>query len=78
MTWRPKATHVLVDGPFANANAYSDWDEFPEWVVCACDDDGDPVGKVYRPRSFEGACKLGEKMANDRRLELVNEASPAW
>jgi hypothetical protein len=70
-------TAVVVDGPYANANAASDWDEFPEWTVSAVDDEGTDIGKIYRVRSYNRAVNLGEKIARDRRLELVNEAAPA-
>ena len=72
------ATCVFVDGPFPNANRWSDWEEFPEWTVCLMDDDGCEIGTIYRHRSFDAACDLGEKMSRDRRLELVIEASPHW
>jgi hypothetical protein len=67
---------VYVDGPYSNANAYSDWDEFPEWVVCVCDENCEPLSKVFYCRSYDSAIELGEKMARDRGLELQDDASP--
>lgn len=69
-------TTVFVDGPFPNANRYSDWDEYPEWVVGTMDADGNESRKIYRYRTYDAAVELGQKMAHDRELELLDEASP--
>ena len=66
--------YIFVDGPHSNATARSDWDEFPEWYVGVADNDGEPIGKTYTCHSLDAAVGLGRKMANDRNLELVNEA----
>ena len=65
---------VSVDGPYSEAGPWSDWEEYPVWYVAVCDEDGEPVGKTYTCRSRDRALDLGEMMARDRRLELVNEA----
>ncbi len=65
---------VSVDGPYANAD--EEW-EWPEWTVLVTDDDGNEHSKVYICRTLEAAISLGEKMARDRRLELVVDASRA-
>ena len=70
-------TAVVVDGPYPNANAASDWDEFPEWTVSTTDDEGNDIGKIYYCRSLSKAQNLGMKIARDRNLEHINEASPA-
>ena len=67
--------YVSVDGPYSDFNR--DGDEVPEWTVCIADDDGEPVGRIYRCRSLTTARQLGDRMARDRRMELVDEASPA-
>lgn len=76
-TWKPSpATCVVVTGPHSNADAQSDWEEYPEWAVGMMNDDGDEVGKVYFLRNFKAAEELGKKMAHDRKLEYINEATP--
>ncbi len=69
-----KATCIIVDGP---EGAMDRWgDEVPEWFVGVCDDAGEPIGEMYRVRSWDGALKLGQDMARDRRLELVVDGTP--
>lgn len=70
-----KATCIVCDGPYAEQDRWGD--EFPYWVVFAADDEGEPAGTVYECHSFEKAQNLTRKMATDRRLEIVNDASPA-
>ena len=70
------ATQILCTGP----EPYTDraGDEHPEWVVCAADNDGEPVGRVYRVRkSLDLARRLAVRMAVDRNLRLEIEAQPA-
>ena len=67
-----KATAVSVDGPYSRPGR--DGDEYPYWAVCIVDADGDPIGKVYQVGGRGRAIALGEKIANDRRLPLDNEA----
>ena len=71
---RPVA--VALDGPYAEQSRYSG-DEYPEWAVCLADSDGEPVGKIYRCRSYDAARRLAANMARDRRLPLEDESSPA-
>ena len=69
-------TQILCTGP----EPYTDraGDEHPEWVVCAADDDREPVGRVYRVRkSLALARRLAAHMAVDRHLPLEIEAQPA-
>ncbi len=72
-----KATNVSVTGPESAGIDPRSGIETPEWYVCAADDDGEPIGKVYRCSTFESATSLGAHMARDRRLELVDEAMSA-
>ena len=70
------ATQILCTGP----EPYTDrvGDEHPEWVVCATDDDREPVGRVYRVRkSLNLARRLATHMATDRRLSLTDESTTA-
>ena len=69
-------TQILCTGPEPYTGR--DGDEHPEWVVCAADDDRDPVGRVYRVRkSLDLARRLAVRMAVDRHLPLEIEAQPA-
>jgi hypothetical protein len=70
---RPVA--VMVDGPSPAQDAYGD--EYPEWTVSLVDSEGDDTGKSYTCRSFRSAINLGTQIADDRHLELVNEAMQA-
>jgi hypothetical protein len=70
------ATQILCTGP----EPYTDraGDEHPEWVVCAADNEGESVGRVYRVRkSLDLARRLATHMATDRRLSLTDESNPA-
>ena len=69
-------TQILCTGP----EPYTDraGDEHPEWVVCAADAEGEPIGRVYRVRkSLDLARRLATRMAVDRRLSLTDESNPA-
>jgi len=67
-------TQILCTGPEPYTDR--DGDEHPEWVVCAADNDREPVGRVYRVRkSLDLARRLASRMAVDRRLAL-NEETP--
>jgi hypothetical protein len=72
---RAKTVAVFFDGPFPTTAR--DDDEIPEWTVYAGDEYADPDGPVYRLRSYAAARNLAERMATDRRLELVDEATTA-
>ena len=69
-------TTVVVDGPFPNANKWSDWEEYPEWTVSTADDDGNDIGRISYFRSLRSAEVHAAKLAGEHGLELVNEASP--
>ena len=66
---------VFFDGPQPNQNA--DGDEIPVWLVYEGDEEAEPVGTVYTLLSFKAADSLARRMANDRRLELIHEATTA-
>ncbi|MEY4385015.1 MAG: hypothetical protein RLY20_298 [Verrucomicrobiota bacterium] len=66
---------VFFDGPQSDTNA--DGDEIPVWVVYVGDDEAEPTGTVYRCHNFNAAEELAKRMAHDRRLDLIHEASPA-
>ena len=69
-------TQIICTGPEPYTGR--DGDEHPEWVVCAADDDREPVGRVYRVRkSLDLARRLAVRMAVDRHLPLEIEAQPA-
>jgi hypothetical protein len=69
---------VYFDGPMPDPNAnggQSGTD--PVWVVYVGDEDADPVGRVYTLHHFKSAELLAYRMAEDRRLDLIHEATPA-
>ena len=72
----PRPVCVLLDGPDSGGIDERTGDEFPEWTVCAADGDGNPIGRVYRPRSYATARRVALDMARDRRLELVDDSTP--
>lgn len=76
----PVATHVVVDGPFSAGIDPRGNDEYPEWVVAICSDANghEEDLKVYHCSSHRAAWELGCKIADKRKLELVNEAMKAW
>ena len=47
------------------------------WHVFVGDKEAEPVGKVYTCYSFGAAQALAQRMARDRKLELICEAMPA-
>lgn len=72
-----KSTAIFCYGPESGGVDPIEGIEFPEWSVFAGDDDAEPTGRVYHCRSYEGAVKLAQSMARDRRLPLEMEASRA-
>lgn len=64
---QPTAIFISSDVDFD----YRADDEVLVFAVYAGDDDAEPIGPVYNCRSESAAWDLGEKMARDRRLELV-------
>jgi len=65
---------VFFDGPQADQNP--DGDEIPVWFVYVGDDEAEPTDTVYTFHNFQAAETLARRMAQDRRLELIHEASP--
>ena len=63
---------VFLDGPQSDVD--DEGEEIPVWVVYVGNDDGDPVGTVYRLHHFKSAELLAYRMAEDRDLELIYEA----
>jgi hypothetical protein len=66
---------VYFDGPQAEQD--QDGEEIPAWVVYVGDEEADPVGTVYTIHHFKSAELLAYRMAEDRRLDLIHEATPA-
>ena len=66
---------VFCEGPEPDQDP--EGEEIPVWHVFIGDEDGEPVGKVYKCHSFGGAEALAQRMAKDRHLELIHEAMPA-
>ena len=66
---------VFFEGPESAQD--HEGDEIPCWYIFVGDEDAQPVGKVYRCYSFAPAQSLAERMAKDRKLELIREAMPA-
>ena len=66
---------VFFDGPQSDQN--HDGDEIPVWLVYIGDEEAEPTDTVYKLQSFQAAEQLARRMAHDRRLELIHDASPA-
>ena len=66
---------VYFDGPQPDRNA--DGDEVPVWYVYVGDEEAEPTGTVYTCFSFAFAQNLANRMARDRRLELIHDATTA-
>ncbi len=66
---------VFFDGPEPQQNA--DGDEIPTWCVYVGDEEAEPAGTVYTCFSFGFAQDLANRMARDRRLELIQDATTA-
>ena len=66
---------VFLDGPQPDQD--HEGEEIPVWIVYVGDEDAEPVGTVYHVYNFARAQALAERMAKDRRLELIHEATPA-
>ena len=65
---------VFFDGPQADQNA--DGDEIPVWFVYVGNAEAEPQHTVYTCFSFDLAARLAANMAHDRKLELVQDATP--
>jgi hypothetical protein len=66
---------VFFDGPQPDQD--TEGEEIPVWVVYVGDEDAEPIGKVYQCHSFKLGDALARRMAQDRRLELIAEATSA-
>jgi hypothetical protein len=66
---------VFFDGPQLNQDR--EREEIPVWVVYIGNEDADPVGTVYTCHNFKSAETLAQRMARDRELELIHEATTA-
>jgi hypothetical protein len=66
---------VYFDGPQADRDP--EGEEIPAWTVYVGDDEAEPTGTVYTVHDFTAAEQLARRMAADRRLDLIHEATPA-
>ena len=66
---------VFFDGPQSDLN--HEGDEIPAWCVYVGNEEAESVGKVYWFQDYPSADALARRMARDRRLEFIHEASPA-
>ena len=66
---------VYFDGPQPEQN--KDGDEIPVWVVYVGDDEAEPTDRIYHCHDFTEAEQLAQRMAKDRRLDLIHEATTA-
>jgi hypothetical protein len=66
---------VFFDGPEPDRDR--EGEEVPVWAVYVGDEHAEPTGKVYHVHNFKSAETLAKRMSEDRRLDLIHEASPA-
>ena len=66
---------VYFDGPAPAQDGAGE--EIPVWTVYIGDADAEPVGTVYTCHDFTAAQKLAQRIARDRQLELIHEATTA-
>jgi hypothetical protein len=66
---------VYFDGPQSDRGPNGE--EIPAWVVYVGDDEAEPVSTVHTLHHFKSAELLAYRMAEDRRLDLIQEATPA-
>ena len=66
---------VFFDGPQADQDP--DGDEIPTWQVYIGNEEAEPQHTVYTCFSFALAQDLANRMARDRNLELIQDATPA-
>ena len=66
---------VYFDGPQSDRDP--EGEEIPAWVVYVGDEDAEPTGQVYTLHHFKSAELLAHRMAEDRRLDLIHDATPA-
>lgn len=70
-----KTVAIYANGPESDIDC--EGEEIPCWTVYAGDEEAEPTSKVYTFHNLAGALALANKMAADRRVELVNETMPA-
>ena len=66
---------VYFDGPQSDQDA--EGEEIPVWIVYVGDEEAEPTGTVYHVYNFARAQALAERIAQDRRLELIHGATTA-
>ena len=66
---------VYLDGPQPDQD--HEGEEIPVWIVYVGDEEAEPTGTVYHVYDFARAQALAERIAQDRRLELIHEAAAA-
>jgi hypothetical protein len=66
---------VFFDGPEPDQD--HEGEEIPVWLVYVGDEEAEPTGTIYHLYNFHRAQALAERMAGDRCLELINEATNA-
>ncbi len=66
---------VFFDGPQPDQD--HEGEEVPVWIVYVGTEDADPIGTVYHVYNFARAQALAERIAKDRNLELIHEATTA-
>ena len=71
----PQWRGVFFDGPQPDQDR--EGEEIPVWVVYVGDQDAEPVGTVYHCHDFKAAESLAKRIAHDRNIELVHEATTA-
>lgn len=68
-----QAAYVFVQGPECEGLDRRGEELYLYWITIY--DGQDEELKTYKTPSYSKACTLGENIASDRSLELVNEAS---
>jgi hypothetical protein len=66
---------IFFDGPDSDRNA--DGDEVPVWTVYVGNEEAEPTQAIYKAWSYDFALDLAQRMARDRRLDLIHEATTA-
>ena len=66
---------IYFDGPQSDRD--QEGEEIPAWTVYVGDADAEPVGQIYTLHHFKSAEFLAYRMAEDRRLDLIHDATPA-
>jgi hypothetical protein len=66
---------VYFDGPQSDRDA--EGEEIPAWTVYVGDADAEPTGQIYTLHHFKSAELLAYQMSQDRRLDLIYDATPA-